>query len=170
MLTPAVLVCGGVPFVLSLFVHVVVWRYWRPAAHMRPLFSIFATVPVLVAVAALVLGGTPALDAVEAAAVLLLYVSLSAAYIQTYPVAQALSPSLAMLVVIARAGPGGMDEAELIRCFPTEEVLHSKIHELVDDGLAALESDQVRLTARGERMARFFLGLRSAIGLDRSEG
>lgn len=94
------------------------WRRARPRSDVWALFLIFLGLPTLLALIAL--GGGVFLPRtgfptpLEIGAVLLLHWALSAAYVQSYPAAQAQSPSLEIANAVAKSLPRGLSREKLL--------------------------------------------------------
>lgn len=168
-----VLLAGFVSFSCCLAVHVGLWRVARPRSDVWGLFTIFLIAPtglaLLVLAAATVFPGAGLPDALEVAAVLLLHWALSSAYIQSYPAAQALSPSLEIAYAVVRSRPRGLSREELLASLNTEALVQARVEDLVADGLIRGEGDRYVLTPVAAGLIRIFLGLRALLGL-RNQG
>ena len=141
---------------------------------MRGLFSIFLVVPTAVALLILAAGAVvpearmP--DALEVAAVLLLHLALSSAYIQSYPAAQAMAPSLEIAYAVRRSMPRGLSREELLARLNTGALVQERVEDLVADRLVRVEGDRYFLTPASAGLIRFFLGLRALLGLRQPGG
>lgn len=168
----AVLLVGLGAFTLSLLLHVAWWRLGRPRADVRYLFLVFFGVPVVLAAATLV--GVPvssvpflagsSLSLVEAAAALLLAWALGAAYVQTYPAAQAQSPSLVVLLHLGGA-PEGLTQDELLARFGPSSLVGNRIDDLVTNAFVRETPEGLTLTLPGRILASFFATYRGILGL-----
>lgn len=113
-----VLLIGMASFSPCLVLHVMLWRRARPRSDVWALFLIFLGLPTLLALIAL--GGGVFLPRtgfptpLEIGAVLLLHWALSAAYVQSYPAAQAQSPSLEIANAVAKSLPRGLSREKLL--------------------------------------------------------
>jgi hypothetical protein len=173
-MSAAVLLMGVVAFAGCLLVHVVLWRVARPRSDMRALLAIFFVAPSavagLVAVAGAVAPGAGFADGLQVAAALLLHWALSAAYVQSYPAAQAMAPSLEIAYAVRRSMPQGLSREELLARLDTGALVQDRLEDLVADRLVRLERDRYVLTPASVTLVRFFLGLRALLGLRRSGG
>src|SRR3972149_2540664 len=89
-------------FIVSLCVHILIWRRRHPKSHAVALLLIFIIVPVIIGMAdwfayRFLSKGFISVSIFNWLLILLLHFSLAAAYILSYPALQAVSPSLAML-------------------------------------------------------------------------
>jgi hypothetical protein len=173
-MTVAVLLAGFTSFSCCLGLHVVLWRVARPRSDMRGLFSIFLVVPTAVALLILAAravvpeAGMP--DGLQVAAVLLLHLALSSAYIQSYPAAQAMAPSLEIAYAVRRSMPRGLSREELLARLNTGALVQERVEDLVADRLVRVEGDRYVLTPASAGLIRFFLGLRALLGLRQPGG
>jgi len=173
-MSAAVLPAGFLSFAVCLVVHVALWRVARPRSDMRALFAIFFVAPssvaLLVAVAGAIAPGAGSPDGLDVAATLLLHWALSSAYVQSYPAAQAMAPSLEIAYAVRRSMPRGLSRAELLARLNTRALVQERVEDLVADRLVRLEGGRYVLTPASARLVRFFLGLRALLGLRRPGG
>lgn len=165
---PSILLAGVGLFLLSLFVHVVIWRFWHPRRHALALFIIFIMPLFLLAFALSIVWTT--FQWLDFASVALLHLALSFAYIQTYPAVQALSPSLRILILVRASMPAGMKEAEIFECFDSKQILDDRIHDLTISHLASETNGVLEITAKGRLFILPFLALRKILGLAPGKG
>ena len=164
-----ILPIGMASFSFSLALHVLLWRLARPRSDMWALLVIFLAFPTLVAVLILVGGMTlpvarfPA--PVDVAAALMLHWAISVAYIQSYPAAQAQSPSLEIADAIARSAPRGLSREDLMATLIARSLVQARVEDLVSNRLIRVEGDRYVLTPAAVRLVEFFLGLRAVLGL-----
>jgi hypothetical protein len=173
-MSAAVLLAGFLAFAGCLAVHVVLWRLARPRSDMRALFAIFLVAPSAVALFVVAAGalapaaGLP--DGLDVVAALVLHWALSSAYIQSYPAAQAMAPSLEIASLVRRSMPRGLSSEELVARLNTGALVQERVEDLVADRLVRVEGHRYVLTPASARLVRFFLGLRALLGLRRPGG
>jgi hypothetical protein len=169
----AILLTGLLSFSFCLALHVGVWRVARPRSDVWGLFTIFLIAPavlaLLVLAAATIFPGTGLPDALEIAAMLLLHWALSSAYIQSYPAAQARSPSLEIAYAVVKSMPRGLSRDELLATVNMETLVQARVEDLVTDRLIRAEGERYVLTPVAAGLVRLFLGLRALLGL-RNQG
>lgn len=158
-------------FALALLAHLALWRARRPLRHTRALLRIFA----LVLAGGLLLlragadgGGRTGLC--ELAPVALLFVSLALAYIVTYTAVQVDSPSLVMVLAVARAGERGVSRAELEAALTDDLLVTPRLDDLVRDEVATCRDGVYRLTGRGLPYLRLIRFWRRLMGLPEQGG
>jgi hypothetical protein len=151
---------GATWFVIALAVHVVVWRRVAPRRELPWLFAILLGVPF----AAWAL----APDRVRAFVVA---ASLSLAYIQTYPAAQARSPSLMILLAARRLAPHAcVTRDNLAAAVRAEMSLDVRFSDLDRERLLEPTAAGPRLTPAGRLLAAAFVTLRRALNLNQGAG
>jgi len=160
------LVAGGVAlFVLSLALHVVVWRIRQPTSYrawLPTLVVVFG--PVAAAVAWLMTS-----TALELAAVLLLHGTLAAVYVIGYTLVSGFSPSIELLKLLERT-PDGIPAASLRLPFLAGALTTDRIDNLEAAGLLRRAGGRLELGARGVALTTMVLAYRHAIGLPDGTG
>ena len=156
-------------FTTCLVAHIAWWRVRRPRHDIAVVITLFLAPPVLLVplAAALALAGVvlPAgLDGGGAVAAGLLDVALSCAYIQSYPAAQALSPSLDLMLAVGSA-PDGLSREDILARGDSGVLVQTRIEDLEANALIERQGDRFALTPIGRGLARFFAGYRRALGL-----
>lgn len=155
-------------FFVCLVLHVVAWHVRRPKRHATALLAIFL-IPCAVFVLASK-GLCPDLPWPDLFAIALLHVALSFAYIQIYPASQADSPSLKMIMLVDKAMPQGLTEAEIRAQFDPNDLFDARIHDLLGAGLVQRQGERLALTRSGESLIKPFLLLRKVLGLPAGKG
>jgi len=155
---------GVMTFLACLVAHIVWWRARRPRSDVRALFLVFLVLPAVVAVGAMLV-----LPPFQVAGAFLLHVALACAYIQTYPAAQAQSPSLHILMAVGRA-PQGLSREELLGAGSGEALVGARVDDLVANRLIVPEGDRYVLAPAARRLVLFFLGFRRVLGLTSKGG
>jgi len=151
---------GAAWFAGALVVHVVVWRWLAPRRELPWLFAILLGVP------AVAWAFTP--GHVRAFVVA---VSLSLAYIQTYPAAQARSPSLVILLAARRlAKHGCASRDDLAAAVRADMSLDVRFSDLDRERLLEPTAEGLRLTRTGRMLAFAFVMLRRALNLGQGAG
>jgi hypothetical protein len=157
---------GGLAlFFLSLAVHVIVWRVWRPTSYrvwLPTLAFIFG--PLAVSIGWLLLSRP-----LYFAAVLLLHGSLAAVYIIGYTLVSAFSPSVELLKLLDRA-PGGVPITSLHLPLPGTALTGDRIENLRKAGLVRQSGSRLELGQHGVRLTALVMLYRHAIGLPDGEG
>ncbi len=164
----SILFGGAGLFFLCLCFHVAIWRFWHPRRQGLALFSIFLTPVFVLTIGCSVL--PTSFSWPDLASVILLHLSMSFAYIQTYPAVQALSPSLRILILVQTSMPTGMKEIEILQSFPVKEILDDRIHDLIASRLTSETNKVLEITLKGRLFILPFLALRKILGLPPGKG
>ncbi|MEI8175837.1 MAG: hypothetical protein WCG78_03110 [Candidatus Omnitrophota bacterium] len=156
-----ILAHGVVLFGISMVVHVLLWRFRRPRRQAFALFFIF-----LAPVAAGLIFFHTAVDILAS----VFAGALSCAYILTYPAAQAVSPSLKLLLVIGAAGKDGIGADDLATRFDEKELFDRRLEDLTDEKLIVATVRGFTLTPGGFFLVRNFMTMRRLLGLPMGRG
>jgi hypothetical protein len=166
---PLVFALALLLFLVSLLVHVLIWRIRRPRHDALALFLTFSTVPAA-AMGALVAAGFVAGPGADIAATVLLHGALSACYIASYPAAQALSPSLDILLLIDSSTGGSMSREEILANYSEDILIRERIEDLGRSTLVRRLGNDFSLSPAGGAVALFFKVYRRLLGLPTGEG
>ncbi len=161
---------GLVLFVFCLSLHVFVWRLRRPSSTHRALFLIFLGLPLLMAVVSSVVFSFSSDGLRVLAGVMLLHLSLGAAYIMSYPAVEAISPSLAIAIMLKGAGASGLGREDLLGIFSDEVVLGPRLADLERAGMITSSDGSISITGRGRALVIPFIALRRILGLTEGAG
>ncbi len=154
-------------FFFCLVLHVAVWRIVHPSRHALVLLAVFfLPLPAFAPLYTNVLHGAWP----DLAAIAVLHIALSCAYIQIYPAAQAFSPTLVMLILAKRSMPQGLTRAELQSRLNDDFFLGERIKDLLDAGLVGEDQGRLVLTRQGRRLIGFFIAFRASLGLEMGKG
>lgn len=158
MLEPTVL--GAAWFALAILLHVLAWRWLAPRRELPWLF--------------IILLGTPAAAWAIASGHVRTFIvaaSLSLAYIQTYPAAQARSPSLLILVAARRiAAHGCATRDDIAAAVQADVSLGARFSDLDRERLLEQTADGPRLTTSGRLLAGAFVAFRRVLNLSQGAG
>lgn len=154
----SVLFYGILTFCLAMLVHLAVWRLCLPKKNRA-----FALVNVFLWT--LVLGVIILRDIPGCLDYAVLYCSLAAAYIVSYPAVEIDSPSLVIVRDIAGAGKSGLDKSELYRTMSDEMLVADRVKDLLDADLVRMDSGKYLLTPKGRFLAGIFIRFRRLLNL-----
>lgn len=147
---------GIITFFAALLVHSIIWRIWLPRRNRAAILAnIFFW--------ALVIGIVVLKDFQGRLDYIVLYCSLAAAYIVSYPAMEAGSPSLTIVSNIAKAGKSGLDKNEIYNAMTDETLVIARITDLLNDGLIRASSDKYILTLKGRLLADVFAWFRKLL-------
>lgn len=168
-----ILPLGVAVFLACLLVHVLVWNLSYPRNRPLALFAIFLITPALVFFALMALDGNEGLPfdmtLTDWLAALLLHYSLSSAYILSYPAVEAISPSLAIALLVGTS-PKGLRHNDLSGMFKNDILLGPRINDLLETGLAKEENGWLTLTPKARVLIGFFVLFRKFLGLPTGKG
>lgn len=151
-----VLVYGIVLFLVAFFIHLLFWKFYLPKHHTKALLKIFI---------ATLLGGIVLAWAMprglassymplprsgyEYLRLSLFFISLALGYIATYSAVEVDSPSLVMILAIAKAGKAGLPQADLFKSMTDDLLVKPRLRDLVDDNMVCLDNDKYKLAPKG---------------------
>lgn len=147
-------------FLLSLAVHVIVWRVRRPESYRAWLPVLAVIFGPLAAAIAWFIAPTP----LDVAALMLLHGSLAGVYVIGYTLVSAFSPSVELLKLLDRA-PAGVPIASLRLPFSTGMLIDDRIDNLAAAGFVRQNGSRLELGPQGARLTRLVLLYRHVIGL-----
>ncbi len=155
-------------FNLMLISHLILWRLCRVTREIFYLMLIFLLLgPLLMGVVCLAGQWIPE----EFYASLMVYLSFSLVYLQTYPALRVEIPTFRILRLIQEAKTEGLDERTIYEKMQRGRHLYGpKVTELENDRLLIRQKDQLVLSKAGAFMAdtfiiyRRFLGLKTGLG------
>lgn len=162
-----VLLYGTVLICIAFFIHLIMWRIHVPQNQTRALLQIFfGTLIVSISVlwrfsGDIAMFGIPAPTAkYEYVQLAFFFVSLALAYISTYSALEVDSPSLVMVMNIAKAGRNGLDKNALQQKMGDDILVVPRVRDLVAGEMVSLDGDVYRLNAKGIFVARIFIAYR----------
>ncbi|MDP2923151.1 MAG: hypothetical protein Q8O30_05455 [Candidatus Omnitrophota bacterium] len=158
-----VLFCGIITFVLAFVIHLVIWKVCLAKInHTVVLLGIFLGTLIVVIIVSRTLQNSlsykifrleTGFDYLD---FLILYGSLILAYIATYSAIEVDSPSLVIILNIAKAGPNGLDRIMLHNIMNDENLVMPRIKDLVNDKMVYFDNDRYKLSPKGILMAKVF--------------
>ncbi len=157
-------------FLILLGTHILIWRTKRPLQDAAALFIIFVFIPTLVASLYSLFSFMGILPEAwfsikELFSIWLLLVAVGCAYIQFYPAAQAVSPSLEMMLLIQKNSPTSTGVEQIQTLFDHKKLVMNRVQDLLNSGMALKKKDKFMITSSGKRLIRFFLFYRRLLGL-----
>lgn len=169
-MNPLILLTGFLTFLFCLIFHIFFWRIRRPKNDIFALFLIFFKFPLLFFAGYFIwnLLNLPVPLVVpinEITAIFILHVSLSSAYIQTYPAAQAISPTLEIMLIVLKYMPQGISQSDILQNFHKKKLTSSRLEDLLNTKLIRQEQGFFTLTPIGKCFINFFVLHRNLLGL-----
>lgn len=167
-----VLFWGSLAFCLAFLLHFIIWKVHLPKRQTKIMMMIFCGVLITVVFtlyrAQVFIGdlGLPILSNLpEYLHVCIYFISLTLAYVVTYSAIEVDSPSLIMIIAIARAGREGFAEKEFEKIMTDDFLIKPRLDDLVIDKMAYLGEAKYRLTKKGLTIARIILFYRKILNL-----
>jgi len=161
----AALINGLALFLLSLTLHVVVWRVRRPESYRAWLPTLAVIFGPLAGVVAWLVAPTP----IDVAALLVFHGSLAAVYLIGYTLVSAFSPSVELMKLLDRT-PAGIPTSSLRLPYSAGVLIDDRIDNLTASGLVRRSGNRLELGPRGVALTRLVLWYRHVIGLRDGEG
>lgn len=171
-----VLFWGIVLFWAAFVVHVLVWRIHLPYRQTKTLLQIFF---ITLLAGLFILWKTQHILPIGMAApegvsdylhISLFVIALTLAYMITYSALEADSPSLVMVLSIARAGKDGLPTEQFRQQMTDEILVLPRIRDLLRDKLVCMEGDIYKLTPKGIWFARIFILYRHVLNIRQKGG
>lgn len=163
-----------VAFSLLFLSQLVVWRIWRPTKQYAAL--VILSICVLLAF----VGGSHVLQFVIAGSAkflpvsaldyfnfVMLYTGLVLAYFASYPPIQAVSPSMAILLQIERAGPGGLALKELMDRLNDQVLIKPRLDDLVNGNVITCRDGRYVIGPRGALLAKTYIVFRAVLKMEK---
>lgn len=166
----SILFYGAALFTAAFLIHFTIWKIHLPTHQKSILLVIFITfllggvvVLFLLKGSVVILGIMPPQTLPEYLQLCIFFVSLGLAYMVTYSALEADSPSLVMVMSIAKTKKDGLEENIFKQKINDEKLLIPRIHDLVSEKLAYIEEGKYRLTPKGLMFARLFMFYRISL-------
>lgn len=166
----AILIYSLFLFCFALFLHLIIWKVCIPKRQAKTLFQILIGILIIGLVVLeklspffLIFGLTPPSRVIEYLHISLFYSSLAIAYLITYSAIEVDSPSLIMMMAIAKTGSNGLDRNKFEQTMTDDLLIMPRIRDLVIDKMIYLEGDRYRLSTKGLIVARIFVYYRKIL-------
>lgn len=156
-----ILVYGMLPFLVALFLHILIWKVWVPRKQAQALLLIFFSI---LAVIFVILPRILTLTVAEHIHTILFFTSLVLAYIVTYSAIAVDSPSLLIEVKISNTKSAGMKEEDLRKVLTDELLVKPRIKDLLNEDMVIMDGDKYKLTEKGRLIIGIFIFYRKLLG------
>jgi len=147
--------------VLSMTVHLVLWKIRRPHRELKGLFVIFTLVPCLGIAAIPFLFEVTILDLLR---VLLLYATTGFSYILTYPAIGADSPTISLMEFFGGKSSGGVTAEEATEFLVRRPFVKARLRELLKSGQIIEREGVYLVSGKGSLVFRIILTYRKIYG------
>lgn len=168
----SVLFYGIITFSLAFFIHFIIWKIHLPKKNQSIVLSevffgvLFIGILIFIKASNTVfLGIMPPQTFVEYIEFLFLYSSLTLAYIATYSAVEVDSPSLVMVLTIAKMVPQGLDKEKLFSLMNDDLLVIPRINDLVSDKMVTIDKDIYKLTPKGSFFVNTIILFRRLLNL-----
>ena len=165
-----VLFYGIIVLSLSLFAHFIIWKINLPRKnHTLILLKIFFGFFFLSIFISKITQNTHFFEVFylqkfpEYLQFFLLYSSLTLAYIVSYSAIEVDSPSLTILLNIAKATPDGIDEEKLYGLMTDDLLVKTRIRDLFEDKMICIDKDKYKLTSKAIILVGIFIFFRKLL-------
>ncbi|MFH1442347.1 MAG: hypothetical protein ABIH18_09965 [Candidatus Omnitrophota bacterium] len=167
----SVLICGFILFIIAFMLHILIWRVKRPNNTAKALIILFNSILISGIIILLWLAyNYPDLsilprDFISYAYIILLFFSLFAVYILSYPAIEADSPSLVITTRIAQAGKAGLSYEEIKELLRDDLLVEPRLKDLINARLIDLNNSIYKINAKGVFFIQPFIIYRNFLGL-----
>lgn len=161
-------------FFIAFFIHLLYWRFHLPRNQTRTLIVIFLCI---LAIGLFVfrrflgkidiLGISAPANIYEYLYLVFLFLCLTAAYIITYSAIEADSPSLAIVMRIAKTGSKGLKHETLLLNMTDDFLVKPRLEDLVESKMTCLDRGKYKITCRGALFINIFIFYRNLLKKNR---
>jgi hypothetical protein len=148
----------------ALIGHIIIWKIRLPKGHTSALFILFLTV--LAAGVFYYISTAPADSALipGVCRIVFLYISLMLSYITTYSALEVDSPSLVMVMIVARQGKSGLDKDSLYHVLGDNILIIPRVNDLLKGGFAYEKHGRIKITLKARLILWPILAYRKLVG------
>lgn len=154
----SVLIYGFGLFGVAFLLHAALWRIKKPANTIKALVAIFC----LVLAVGMVIRQHEFINYIYIA---VLFFSLFLVYLLTYPAIEADSPSLAIMLQIARAKNNGITAAQIKELLKDNLLVEPRLKDLVDAKMVELNGSVYKINRKGILFIQPFIVYRKFLQL-----
>ena len=153
----------------SFAVHLLIWKRRRPRHHIPALLLIFGVTLVLALVAGIAFllihpGQSEHVSIPQCLHVILFYTSASLAYITAFSGIELDSPTLSLMMFIAKGEAAGVAQEDAALFFAQRPFINTRLAGLLEGGLLREEGDRIYLAGKGSTFFRVILAYRKLYG------
>ncbi len=154
---------GIILIAIAFFLHISIWKIRTPVHQKSLLIGMFSEV-LLTGLVILFysrqhirfFGVKAPQELFEYVQIFIFFISVSLAYMVTYSALEADSPSLVMIMTIAKAGERGLEKKIFEEKMNDKILLLPRVNDLISEKLAYIENGRYKLTSKGLMFARLF--------------
>lgn len=166
----SVLFNGVMTFSLAFLIHFIIWKVRLPKknqtiALLKIFFGVFIVTIFIFKKApdAVFFGITTPQSFSDYLQLFLLYSSLTLAYITSYSAVEVKSPSLTMILNIAKTAPDGLAKEKLYSIMTDDFLVKPRIRDLINDRMVCRDKDKYKLTPKGIFFVNIFIFFRKLL-------
>jgi hypothetical protein len=156
--------------IVSLIIQFITWKIKVPKRHTNAVLLIFILVLTVEISILVIISSISSTDFyllpknfLEFLRLFLFCIPLIAAYILVYPAIEVDSPSLVIIMNIAKGGKNGLAKSELYNILTNEILVMPRIDDLLREKLVQKEGENYKLTQKGYMFIRIFIIYRNFI-------
>ena len=171
------LLVGTLGFIITLILHIFIWRLYRPTRQILLLAIIFILLPLMgylsIFIIIIIYGANSLLQVTTSLELLFAFIwhfALSLAYIMTYPPIQTGCPTLIIVLAVYRSMKEGLSAGDIRNLFSEHILFIERMRELEEDGLVQSKDSIWRLTFAGKTVRAVFGKYRRILKLPIGEG
>jgi hypothetical protein len=157
-----VLIAGSLLFVIALLLHLAVWRLRYPANPIKTLILLFGSVALL---GIIFLSWYASYTAIQYMHIVLFFLSLFISYLITYSAIEADSPSLVIVLRIARCGKEGLPSESIKETLGNDLLIEPRLKDLLEAKLVDLSGLTYKINGKGRLFLLPFVIYRNFLGL-----
>lgn len=158
----SVLISGSLLFAAAFLLHLALWRIRYPRNPIKTLILLFGTV---VAAGIIFLSLFASYTAAQYAHIFLFFFSLFICYLITYSAIEADSPSLVIVLEVAKRGREGLAPESIKESLGNDLLIEPRLKDLVESGLVDLKGPTYKINEKGRLFLQPFLIYRNFLGL-----
>jgi len=158
----SVLISGSLLFAVAFLLHLALWRMHYPRNPIKTLVLLFGTVA---AAGIIFLSLFASYTAVQYVHIFMFFFSLFFCYLITYSAIEADSPSLVIILEVARCGKEGLAVGQLKESLGNDLLIEPRLKELVESGLVDLKGSTYKINGKGRAFFTPFIIYRKFLGL-----
>jgi len=159
-----VLLIGIVLFLVFFLFHLIMWKLHIPKNHIRTLLKILFFVLIIGTVFIKIFSIIPN-NFLQYLHICIFFIFLVLAYVVTYSAVSADSPSLVIVMAIAKSGSKGLDKEELYNILNDNLLVKPRVKDLINSKMAYLDGNNYKLTTLGKRFVEIFIFYRKLLNL-----
>lgn len=173
-MNPNIIIYGFLVFFVCLTIHIFFWKIKPPKNSTWILFLMFLIIPTVIFLWIIIglenLKNIIHLSVLDLVEILILHLSLSLVYISSYPAAEAVSPSLDIILLIASSEKQKITKENIIKQYTEKKLITERVEDLRKSNIIIEKGECFELKPAGKFMIYFFILYRRILGLPAQGG